>query len=479
MTDKLKGKFLTLSEFRQKAGIPLVWAKHLVLRGEVKAIRAKDGSIRIAEAEAVRIKEFVKHPWSKASLFLKTLGPGLITGASDDDPSGIGTYSSVGAHFGFSILWMAAYLLPIMMAIQEVCARIGIVTRKGLAGVLLEHYRRKVVLGIVLLLIIANVVNIGADIGAMAASLEMLTHCNFFFAAIFFAVLIVLCEIFIPYHLYVKVLKWLTLSVFAYIITGFIVKPDWFHILGDSFIPQINFNEEYIFALIAVFGTSITPYLFFWQASEEVEEGKLTRLGLDGPAIHRRIRLMRTDVAAGMILANVVFYFIVLTSAQVLFRHGITHIESAEQAALALKPLAGQYAFLLFACGIIGTGLLAIPVLAGSGAYALAELMEWEEGLEHKFYQAKAFYLVIAFSVIVGLALNFLRINPITALYYSAYLNGIIALPLLVAIMVVGNDAKIMGEETHPKWVSGFGWLSVVFMSLAVLASLFFLLPLK
>ena len=479
MTDKLKGKFLTLSEFRQKAGIPLVWAKHLALRGQVKAIRAKDGSIRIAESEAVRIKEFVKHPWGKVSLFLKTLGPGLITGASDDDPSGIGTYSSVGAQFGFSILWMAAYLLPIMMAIQEVCARIGIVTRKGLAGVLLEHYRRKVVMGIVVLLIIANVVNIGADIGAMAASLEMLTHCNFSFAAIFFAVLIVLCEIFIPYHLYVKVLKWLTLSVFAYIITGFIVKPDWFNILGDSFIPQINFNEEYIFAMIAVFGTSITPYLFFWQASEEVEEGKLSRLGLDGPAIHRRIRGMRTDVAAGMILANVVFYFIVLTSAQVLFRHGITHIESAEQAAQALKPLAGQYAFLLFACGIIGTGLLAIPVLAGSGAYALAELMEWKEGLEHKFYQAKAFYLVIAFSVIVGLALNFIRINPITALYYSAYLNGIIALPLLVVIMVVGNDAKIMGEETHPKWVSGFGWLSVVFMSLAVLASLFFLLPLK
>ena len=299
MNDKVKGKFLSLTEFRKRAGIPLVWAKQLALRGVVKAIRAKDGSLRIAESEAARIKEFVKHPRGKVSLFLKTLGPGLITGASDDDPSGIGTYSAVGAQFGFSILWMAAYLLPIMMAIQEVCARIGIVTRKGLAGVLLEHYRRKVVMGIVLLLIIANVVNIGADIGAMAASLEMLTHCNFFFGAIFFAVLIVLCEIFIPYHLYVRVLKWLTLSVFAYIITGFIVKPDWFNILGDSFLPHINFSEEYIFAMIAVFGTSITPYLFFWQASEEVEEGKLTRLGLDGPAIHRRIRGMRTDVAAG------------------------------------------------------------------------------------------------------------------------------------------------------------------------------------
>ena len=240
MTDQFKGKFLTLSEFRRRVGIPLTWARRLALRGEIRAIRAMDGSIRIAESEAVRIAEFVKHPWGKTSLFIKTLGPGLITGASDDDPSGIGTYSSVGAQFGFSILWMAVWLLPIMLAIQEVCARIGIVTRKGLAGVLLEHYRRKVVLGIVLLLIIANVVNIGADLGAMAASLEMLTNCNFTLAAIFFAAVIILCEIFIQYHLYVKVLKWLTLSVFAYIITGLIIKPDWLPILSDSFIPHLS-----------------------------------------------------------------------------------------------------------------------------------------------------------------------------------------------------------------------------------------------
>ena len=230
--------------------------------------------------------------------------------------------------------------------------------------------------------------------------------------------------------------------------------------------------------MIAVFGTSITPYLFFWQTSEEVEEGKLIKLELDGPAIHSRLRQMRTDVAFGMFLANVVFYFIVLTTAQVLFKNGITNIESAEQAALALKPLAGPYAYLLFACGIIGTGLLAIPVLAGSGAYALAELMDWEEGLEHRFYQARPFYLVIAFSVIVGLLLNFLQINPITALYYSAYLNGIIALPLLVVIMVVGNDAKIMGEETHPNWVrfpAGWQWL-LCFWRFSVLSSYYCLL---
>jgi len=476
MNDQPKGKFITLSEFRRKVGIPLTWARRLALRGEIRAIRAMDGSIRIAESEAERIAEFVKHPWAKTSLFIKSLGPGLITGTSDDDPSGIGTYSSVGAQFGLSILWMAAWLLPIMLAIQEVCARIGIVTRKGLAGVLLQHYRRKVVMGIVLLLIIANVVNIGADLGAMAASLKMLTNCNFTLAAIFFAAVIVLCEIFIQYHLYVKFLKWLTLSVFAYIFTGLIIKPDWIPILAYSFVPRLTFSEEYIFAMIAVFGTSITPYLFFWQTSEEVEESKLIKMEWDGPAIRSRIRQMRTDVAFGMFLANVVFYFIVLTTAQVLFKNGITNIESAEQAALALKPLAGPYAYLLFACGIIGTGLLAIPVLAGSGAYALAELMDWEEGLENRFYQARPFYLVIALSVIVGLLLNFLQINPITALYYSAYLNGIIALPLLVVIMVVGNDAKIMGEETHPNWVEIAGWLAVAFMFLAVLGSILLLL---
>jgi NRAMP (natural resistance-associated macrophage protein)-like metal ion transporter len=479
MKDKGKDRFFTISEFRRKVGIPLVLVKRLALRGEIKAIRAIGGTIHIAESELLRVEELIKHPWGKTSLFIKALGPGLITGASDDDPSGIGTYSSVGAQFGFAILWMAAWLLPIMMAVQEVCARIGIVTNKGLAGVLLEHYRRKVVMLIVLLLIVANVVNIGADIGAMAASLEMLTQVNFYVAAVFFTVVIVLCEIYIQYHIYVKILKWLTLSVFAYIVTGFIVKPDWFYILRHSFIPQVNFNQEYIFAMIAVFGTSITPYLFFWQTSEEVEENKLVKLEWDGPAIHQRIRAMRTDVGTGMILANVVFYFIILTTAHELFRNGITNIGSAEEAALALKPLAGESAYLLFALGIIGTGLLAIPVLAGSGAYALAELMEWEEGLEQKFYQARGFYIVIACSVIVGLLLNFLRINPITALYYAAYLNGIIALPLLVVIMVVGNDGKIMGEETNPKWVSCFGWLSVAFMSLAVLASLFFLLPLK
>jgi len=328
----------------------------------------------------------------------------------------------------------------------------------------------------VLLLIIANVVNIGADIGAMAASLEMLSKVNFYLGALLFTAVIVLLEIFVQYHMYVRFLKWLTISVFAYVITGFLIHPDWPNVFRQSFLPRISFSEEYIFAMIAVFGTTITPYLFFWQTSEEVEESRLQKGKRDRGPVHRRIMRMRTDVNTGMILANVVFYFIVLTTAQVLFKHGITDIGSAEQAALALKPLAGRHAYLLFAAGIIGTGLLAIPVLAGSGAYALAEVMKWREGLELKFSQARGFYLVIAFSVIVGLGLNFFRINPITALYYAAYLNGLIALPLLVVIMVVGNDPKIMGEETHPGYVRFFGWLAVLFMVAAVMVSVFQLL---
>jgi len=466
-----KEKLHTLSEFRREAGIPLVLAKKLVLWGEVKAVKFADGTIRITEKEVLKIKNLFADRWIRARYFLKALGPGLITGASDDDPSGIGTYSSVGAAFGYAILWTAAWLLPIMLAIQEACARIGIVTNHGLTGVLQKHYRRRIVTGIVLLLIIANVVNIGADLGAMAASLRMLTGVNFYLAAIVFSLIVIFVEITFQYHIYARVLKWLTLSVFAYIFAGFMAHPNWREVAGNAFVPRIIFSQSYIFALIAIFGTTITPYLFFWQASEEVEENKLIKFKSGKHFLHHRIREMRTDVGTGMVLANVVFFFIILTTAQVLFKNGITNINSAEQAALALKPFAGNAAYLLFAVGIIGTGLLAVPILAGSGAYALSEIMKWREGLELKFSRAKGFYLIIAVSILVGLGLNFIRVNPIKALYYSAYLNGIIALPLLVAIMIVGNDKRIMGAETHPFWVKVFGWLAVIFMILAVAVS--------
>jgi len=475
----------TISEFRREAGIPLVLAKKLIVWGEVKTIRLVDGTVRVTESEVLKIRDLIKNPRKKITLYLKALGPGLITGASDDDPSGIGTYSAVGAMFGFSILWMAAWLLPIMLAVQEACARIGIVTNRGLAGVLQKHYRKKVVGGIVLLLIVANVINIGADLGAMAASLTMLLRINFYVAAVSFALLIVLIEIFFKYHTYARVLKWLTVSVFAYIIAGFIVHPDWAEVFKNTFIPMMKLDRNYIFAMIAVFGTTITPYLFFWQTSEEVEENKLAMIQSRGSGnqvkinstekknrtIHGRMAHMRTDVGTGMVLANVVFFFIIITAAQVFFRNGIFSIGSAEQAALTLRPLAGNGAYLLFALGIICTGLLAVPILAGSGAYALCEVMKWHEGLDLKFSRARGFYLIIAFSIFVGLALNLFGINPIAALYYAAYINGIIAVPLLVAIMVVGSDKRIMGEETNPAWVKFFEWLAVAFMTAAILTT--------
>lgn len=465
-----KEKLYTIGEFHEEVGVPLIIARKMVIWGEVNAVKVMDGTLRIAESEVLKAKEIIKHPYRKARIFLRALGPGLITGASDDDPSGIGTYSSVGAKFGFAIIWMAAWLLPIMLAVQEACARIGVVTNKGLAGVIGKHYSKKTVIMIVGLLIIANVVNIGADLGAMAASLSMLTKINFYVALIFFAAAIILVEIFIQYHLYVRVLKWLALSLFAYVATGLMINPDWSLIWKDIVTPQIQFSKEYVFAMVAVFGTSITPYLFFWQASEEVEEGKLIKATFRNRVMHGRIRRMRTDVKTGMIFANVAFFFIVLTTAQVLFKNGITEINSAEQAALALKPFAGNAAYLLFALGIIGTGLLAIPILAGSGAYALSEVMKWHEGLELKFSKAKGFYLVIAFSILFGLAISCLGINPIKALYYSAFINGVIAVPLLITIMIVGNDKKIMGEETNPHWVSFFGWLGVLAMIVALIA---------
>jgi len=410
----------------------------------------------------------------KGNYFSQTFGPGLITGASDDDPSGIGTYSSAGAKFGFALLWMVAWLLPMMMAVQEACARIGIVTNKGLAGVLLKHYKKKIVLAAVMLLVVANVINIGADLGAMAVSLRMLLGGNFYVLAIGFAIFTVLSEIFIGYHNYVKILKWLTLSVFAYVIAGIIIHPDWLLIWNNAFIPSINFNKEYVFAIIAVFGTTISPYLFFWQASEEVEENKMNGIDCKNKkSVQKRVFNMRLDVSIGMILSNMVAFFIILTTAQVLFQNGITNIESAEQAALALRPLAGDWAYLLFAIGIIGTGLLAIPILAGSGAYALSEIFKWKEGLEIKFSKAKGFYSIITLSVFFGLLLNFFHVNPIRALYWAAFINGIISLPLLVIIMVVGNDKKIMGKETHPLWVKIFGWLAVVFMAAAIIAAIF------
>jgi NRAMP (natural resistance-associated macrophage protein)-like metal ion transporter len=469
--EQKKEKLFTLSEIRQELGISLILARKLINWGMIEAVQTVDGTIRITEHELNEAREILKNPWKRAYLYLKSLGPGLITGAADDDPSGIGTYSSVGAALGYRIIWMALWLLPLMLAVQETCARIGVVTNRGLAGVLKKHYAKAIVAIIVLLLIIANIANIGADLGAMAASTKLIININFNILAIAYTIIIILIEILIPYHLYSKILKWLTLSLVAYIICGFIVHPEWWTIIKEAIIPDIVLKKEYIFAMVAVFGTTISPYLFFWQTSEEVEEN-IEAKNLKPVSIKNRIANMRTDVKTGMVFANLAFFFIVVTTASVLFKNGINDIGSAEQAALALKPLAGDKAFLLFALGIVGTGLLAIPVLAGSGAYALSELMNWKEGLSNKFSKAKSFYLVITISILLGLAINFLGIPPIKALYYAAFLNGVIAIPLLFVIMVVGNDSRIMGDETHPRWVKFFGWVAVVFSFLAAITYL-------
>lgn len=467
-------KYLTISEFRRALKLPLVIVRQMISWGMVEAFVAIDGTLRISGNEVERMRVFLHNPWNKIKVFSKALGPGIITGASDDDPSGIATYSTAGAKFGLGLLWMSAWLLPMMAAIQETCARIGIITNKGLAGVLQKHYRKRIVMGAVLLLIIANVVNIAADIGAMAASIRLFGNISFPLLAVIIALVVVLMEIFIPYDKYVKVLKWLTIVLLGYIICGFIVHPDWVQILKSSIVPQFQFSRGFIFAVIAFFGTTITPYLFFWQTSEEVEEneiatdsGKMTPLKVKG-----RIATRRTDIKTGMFYSQLVAYFIVLTTATVLFKNGIVDIESADQAAAALRPLAGDYAFVLFAVGIIGTGLLAIPILAGSCAYALAEVMNWKEGLSRPYKSAKSFYGAIAVAVLLGLLLNFVGINPMRMLYYAAYLNGLVAVPLLIVIMIVGNDKKIMGEETHPMWVKIFGWASVIFMALAVVVSI-------
>jgi len=478
LEEEIKSGLLTIADFARALGIPLVLAFKLIKWGLIKGIDVIDGTIHITEAGLLEGKEIIKNPYKRISLYWRSLGPGLITGASDDDPSGIATYSTAGAKFGLSLLWMCAWLLPMMMAVQEACARIGIVTNKGLTGVLLKYYKKYVVASIVLLLVVANVANIGADLGAMAASFKMLININFMVAAIGFAILIILLEIYVPYQKYSQILKWLSLVLLAYIVTAIMIHPNWLSIFKEALHPKFQFSKEYVFAMIAFFGTTITPYLFFWQTSEEVEEGKLEpgiASDLKKPAkMHRRIVAMRNDVKSGMIFSQLVTFFIVVTTAEVLFKNGITNIGTAEEAAQALRPLAGNYAYALFAFGIIGMGIMAVPILAGACAYALTEIFGWKEGLGKSFTKAKAFYLIIAASVIVGLLLNFIGINPITALYYAAWLNGAIALPLMIVIMVVGDSKRIMGKDTHPTWVKIFGWLAVAGMAVGLALSILF-----
>jgi len=413
----------------------------------------------------------------KLKAILKKLGPGFITGASDDDPSGIATYSQTGSQFGFSQLWTALFSFPFMTIIQEMCGRIGMVTGKGLAKVLKENYGRKVLFGAVFILCIANTINIGADLGAMAAAGQLLIGMPFLVWLLLITGITLTLEIFVSYPTYAKFLKYLTLSLFAYVATAFVINQDWSEIVFSTLVPSFSFSRAYLLNIVAILGTTISPYLFFWQADEEVEEEianhKLTEDSNIKPRInYKDIRRMRLDTFIGMLFSNLVMFFIIVTTASTLGVHGITTITTADQAAAALRPLAGDFAFLLFAAGIIGTGLLAVPILAGSASYALAEAFNWKAGLGKKFNQAKAFYIIIIISTLVGVLINFTPIRPFQMLYYTAVLNGICAPPLLILIMLISGNKKIMGNHTNSRFSNIMGWIITVVMSLAAIGLL-------
>ena len=420
---------------------------------------------------------------SKPNIFkrtFKTLGPGLITGASDDDPSGIATYSQAGAKFGLGMIWMVPFLYPMMLIIEEMCARVGLITGKGLASAIKQKYSRNFLIPLVILLLIANTINIGADIGAMSASIRLIfPNLPFVIATLAFVGIILAAEIFISYRRYSKLLKYLTLSLFTYIITAVIIGGNWNEILSATLIPHIEFNSEFVMMFVAIFGTTISPYLFFWQTSEEVEEdvqsGKIKEIGEGKPTISKtEIKLMRSDVAIGMAFSVSIMWAIMVTTAGTLHVNGHTDIQTAEQAAKTLEPLvksfpyAGQISQIIFALGIIGTGLLAIPVLAGSSAYALADTFGWKEGLSKKFKQARPFYIVIATSTVIGLFINFIGIDPIKALIYTAVINGIVAVPILFAILKICNDKTILEHGTNGRISNIIGWSTFLIMGISV-----------
>ncbi|GJI98378.1 iron transporter [Duganella caerulea] len=409
-----------------------------------------------------------------ATSWLKKLGPGLITGAADDDPSGIATYSQSGAQFGFQMLWTVFLTYPLMVGIQVVSARIGRVSGKGLAANIREHFPAWLVRSIVALLLVANTINIAADVSAMGEAMTLIAGGSSRVYAALFGVVSLLLQVFIPYHRYVRLLKWLTLALLAYVATVFTVHVPWLKVLTATALPHLDFSPEYITTMVAVFGTTISPYLFFWQASQEVEDMQANPQAqplIDAPdqagASFLRIKI---DTVIGMGFSNLVAFFIMLTTAVTLHQHGITSIETSAQAATALRPVAGDFAFALFSAGIIGTGLLAVPVLAGSAAYAVAGAFKWAKGLEKTPSQAKGFYGIIAVATIVGIALGFTPIDPIKALYWSAVINGVISLPIMAVMMLMAGRSSIMGRFVIGRRLRVLGWGATGAMALAVLA---------
>ncbi|MDB5188109.1 MAG: natural resistance-associated macrophage protein [Candidatus Kaiserbacteria bacterium] len=412
--------------------------------------------------------------------YWKILGPGLITGAADDDPSGIATYSQTGAAYGFQLLWLTIFTFPLMGVVQEMCARIGMVTGRGLASNIRQEYSKTVLLIVVILLVAANTFNIAADIGAMAQAVQLLApRLSFGFLVSFIVVGSIALELFITYKIYSKYLKYLAIVLLVYVATGFLIKPDWHAVMINTLVPTITFTRDQLILICAILGTTISPYLFFWQASQEIEEeiaegrdSEAQRLDATKDEIH----FMRVDVWSGMLFSNLGMFFIILTCGAVLFSHGVTNIQSASDAAEALRPIVGDWAYVLFSVGVVGVGLLSIPVLAGSSAYAIAEMMDWKEGLSKKPTQAYGFYAVIVFSMLVALLLNFIGLNPIKALIYAAVGNGVVAPIMLFFVVILSSDTSLMGAWVNGVWLKTIGWITVGVMGIvgvATIASIF------
>ncbi len=409
----------------------------------------------------------------RARALFRFLGPGLVAGAADDDPSGIATYSQAGAQFGYGLLWTVVLTWPFMVAVQLISARIGRVTGHGIAGNIRQTLPQPVLIGLVSLLLVANIINIAADVAAMGEALQLVVGGGQHGYALLFGIGCVLLQVFVPYRKYAPILKWLTLVLFSYVATVFTVHVDWAQALRATFLPSLSLSPDYLLVVVAVFGTTISPYLFFWQASQEVEEmdrqhrRPLRDLKRGGALEIDRIAI---DTSLGMAFSNVVAFFIMVTTAVTLNAHGIKDIQTSAQAAEALRPLAGDLTFLLFTLGIVGTGLLAVPVLAGSAAYGLAEALGWRATLEAKPSKAIGFYAIIGLATLLGVLIGFTPIDPIKMLFWSAVINGIIAVPMIVAMMVLVSDKAVMQRFLIPKSLTIAGWMAAGIMTLVVLA---------
>ncbi len=410
---------------------------------------------------------------ARVDAFFSELGPGLITGAADDDPSGIATYSVTGAAFGYSPLWTALFSFPLMAAVQLMCARLGMVTGRGLAAVVRRRYPRWVLWGACLLLTVANVINIGADLGGMASATAMVTGVGVLVWTPVFAAVILLLLFVTSYRTMARIFKWLTLVLFAYVVTAFIARPDWSAVLRSTFVPDLRWSREYLAVLVGILGTSISPYLFFWQAAQEVEEeraGGRRTVGERKGATPEELGRARRDVVTGMFFSNLVMYFIILTTAATLHAHGITRIATAAQAAQALEPLAGKGAYWLFTLGLIGTGMLGVPVLAASSAYAICEALAWGASLDRHPKFAPKFYGVLAASLALGLMLDFLGIDSVKMLFWSAVTNGVLAPPLIVLLVLLTSDPTVMGEQVNSPLLRRLGWFTAAVMTAAAVA---------